>query len=74
MQKKFPFGRWNREPAHRVERIYEEPSAYWGECSCGWQSDITQDPARADADCEGHERDVFDRQQADQRFVRGRWE
>ncbi len=68
-----PFGRWNREQPHSLE-VVNDGKACWGQCSCAWQGPLRTANAEADADCEGHEREVFDRRQAGQRLVRGRIE
>lgn len=61
--RQFPFGRWNRELAHSVEKI-SDGGGEWGECSCGWQGTVQSQPGAADRDCEQHEREVFERRKA----------
>lgn len=68
-----PFGRWNRDQGHRGEIVYDGRHC-WFECSCGVQGDPKATTAEADAQADAHERDVFERERAGQRFVRGRFE
>ena len=66
-------GRWDREPIHVVEKV-NDGAASWGECTCGWQGNLSTDDARTDAECEAHERMVFQNRKAGRRMVRGRIE
>ena len=72
MMKVFPHGRWDREQPHVLEKVWDPSNgAEWAQCSCGWQGGLTQQPGKADADAEEHEKFVFLVRKAGFRMVRG---
>lgn len=72
--KRQPFGRWNRESPCNLD-VVSSGNGCWAECTNhGFQGTVRGSTAEADADAEGHEREMFDRHKAGQRFVRGRFE
>lgn len=65
-----PFGRWNRAypSVHVVEKI-SDGAVEWGICrTCDWQSTPKAD-GTTDADCEQHEREVFETAKAGHRIT-----